>query len=306
MVNFSSYFVSRFKAELKNDNWQFDCPFCGDTKQHMGAHIGKSVVNCFKCSYSNSIINFIMEIEGKNIGEIWQMIKTMPQLTDYSYRKRSFRSKLSNAKVNHYKLLPLRQNRRSYTENMAFNYLKKRGIGKDEMELWKFGTSTSEKYFGRIIIPFIEDDRIIYFVARSFMNRNPKYLNPGKDEMNIGKSELLYNYELACRFDTLNIVEGVFDVYGAGKNSVAIMGKVLSDMQLLKILAGKFKKVNVMLDAGEPERKAAQELAARLAELIPTQITSLFEGDPNSTSISNSYVNDYSLKNHLKERMKRK
>ena len=308
MIDISSWLVTKFKAELINDNWQFNCPFCNDSKNHMGYHVEKSVVNCFKCSYSNSIINFMMEIEDKTVGEVWQIIKTMPRIDRYQqtrYKPSILKDDLTASKHLLYKPITKSNLNGSYTVKIALRYLKKRNIHINDVERWGLGLSDNPMYQDRIIIPFIEDGKLIYFQARTIKHNNKmKYLFPPNNTFSVGKSDLLYNIGMASRFDEVNIVEGVFDVYGAGKNSVAILGKKMSNTQIAKLLYTGFKRVKIIFDSGDIEYKAAIELAGQLNELIPTKIVRLRKGDPSSNKgISNSTTKNYSFKEHLRMKM---
>ena len=48
-------------------------------------------------------------------------------------------------------------------DRLAMAYLKKRGISKDEIELYGIGycTNTNNRYYGRIILPIVENEEIV-------------------------------------------------------------------------------------------------------------------------------------------------
>jgi len=62
----------------------------------------------------------------------------------------------------------------------ARNYLRKRGVRKQDIVWWKMGYCCSGDYEGRIIIPsFDEDGDLNYFISRSYDKAfYPKYKNP--------------------------------------------------------------------------------------------------------------------------------
>ena len=66
-IDVSGYLIERFGAEYKNDNWQFDCPFCNDDKQKFGVSLKKGVVHCFKCDYTKKLIPFVADYESLSI-----------------------------------------------------------------------------------------------------------------------------------------------------------------------------------------------------------------------------------------------
>jgi|TARA_A100001515_G_scaffold123058_3_gene106750 DNA primase len=106
----------------------------------------------------------------------------------------------------------------------AIEYLKSRGLSKEDILKWKIGYCTGGKYGGRIIIPsFNWDGSANYFIARSFVNNNRRYLNPpvGRD---IVFNELYVDWD-----EDVVLVEGVFDAITVGSNAIPILGSTLRE-----------------------------------------------------------------------------
>ena len=62
---------------------------------------------------------------------------------------------------------------------ILLNYLKSRGITKQDIVRWKIGYCSSGKYEGRIIFPSFDlDGKLNYFVGRSYIGDWKRYLNP--------------------------------------------------------------------------------------------------------------------------------
>ena len=106
----------------------------------------------------------------------------------------------------------------------AFRYLSSRGIGRREILKWKIGYCKEGRYGGRIIIPSIDTDGDCnYFIARSYVGHQRRYLNPPTDR------DIVFN-ELNIDWDEpIILVEGVFDAIIAGPNSVPILGSTLRE-----------------------------------------------------------------------------
>jgi DNA primase len=106
----------------------------------------------------------------------------------------------------------------------AIEYLKSRGLSREDILKWKIGYCTGGKYGGRIIIPsFNWDGSANYFIARSFVNHGRRYLNPpvGRD---IVFNELYVDWD-----EDVVLVEGVFDAMTVGLNAIPILGSTLRE-----------------------------------------------------------------------------
>ena len=77
---------------------------------------------------------------------------------------------------------------------------------RSDIQLWKIGYCPKGKYGGRIIIPsFNNNGRINYFISRSYVGHQRKYLNPSASK------DFIFN-ELFIDWDEpVVLVEGVFD-----------------------------------------------------------------------------------------------
>jgi DNA primase len=111
----------------------------------------------------------------------------------------------------------------------ARNYLKKRGISKQDIIWWKMGYCSKGEYEGRIIIPsFDEEGDLSYFVSRSYDKAfYPKYKNPPASK-NIIFNDLFVDWS-----SDIILVEGIFDAIIAGRNAVPVLGSTLNQSSLL-------------------------------------------------------------------------
>lgn len=134
---------------------------------------------------------------------------------------------------------------------------------------------------GRIVIP-IQDrqGRVVAYAGRSIDNTEPKYKLPA----GFHKSVELFNVWRAVNpmLETLVIVEGFFDcmkVHQAGHSSViALMGWSLSEHQEKVLLDIPFRRIVLMLDGDEAGKRAADEIALRLARRVFVRIASVPDG----------------------------
>ena len=171
----------------------------------------------------------------------------------------------------------------------AMRYLTvKRGFTDEQIEQYGLRYSDSGDYSGRIIIPFYENEELVYFQARGFtIATSNKILNPPLGAFSGGKSDYLFNFDQAKLHRTVIINEGWASSITAGYNAVAINGNKASDVQLTK-LTNTWDSYIVMLDNGvEVESfKLAKELLYRKSNarlkliLLPNKGTDPNDCDP--------------------------
>ena len=133
---------------------------------------------------------------------------------------------------------------------------------------------------GRIVIP-IENEagELVAYAGRSIDGSEPKYKLPA----GFKKSQVLYNLARALEDDSAGavvLVEGFFDcikVVQAEHVCVALMGCSLSEEQET-LLVREFRQVVVMLDGDEAGRKAAGEIAGRLAHKVWVRVVGVPDG----------------------------
>lgn len=301
-IDISGYLVKRFGADYRNENWRFDCPICGADRERFSVSVKKGIVHCWKCEYKNGILGFVSEVEGVNLaGAVRIISKYRPVPTEKRPEVLLGRRQVKT-KINGYRPLNtvLQQ---TIQGKMAYAYLRSRGLTKRDIQHYRLGLSSDPEYSGRIIHPFIESGETTYFVARSFAGSGPKYKNPSTEDWGIGKSELLYNADALSRNSSITIVEGVYDVYGVGRNAVALLGKVASTYQISRILMSGVQEVVIMLDSDAKDE--AMELAGTFGELIDTKIVLLEKGDPadNKVSPSGKVEVKYSLRELLRSKI---
>ena len=286
-IDISGYLVARFRADYRNNNWRFDCPFCGADKQRFSVSIFKGITHCWKCDYTKSIIQFVQDVEDIGLAEAFQTIKRYYSVK--YVKKKVIREKPTAAQLTQrfksYKFIS-ELKKPSYSQMLAIKYLNRRGLNERSIKLYNLGFL--EEYPGYIISPFIESGLVVYFVARKFTGYGTRYNNPKLEDWGIGKSELLYNNDSAVEYSSegINIVEGVYDVYATGRNSVGLLGKSISSIQLSKVIMMNPTSIKVMLDSDAKDNAFA--LADRLAPLFPTKVVLYKKGDPSSNQAAHS------------------
>jgi|TARA_B100000282_G_scaffold111317_1_gene78872 DNA primase len=209
-----------------SNEFLFQCPFCGHHKKKMSVNFA---INAFKC--------WVCDTRGKNIYRLVRKFGTYQQKQkwleldgrlDLSEFDKMF-MEMNDEEVKQVVELPqgftsLCNKRLPKSSKRPLSYLNSRGITKKDILMWKMGYCTEGRYSGRIIVPsFNNDGNCNYFIARSFVGHNRKYLNPPISK-NIVFNELYVDWD-----EPVILVEGLFDALVAGQNAIPILGSTLRE-----------------------------------------------------------------------------
>lgn len=129
-------------------------------------------------------------------------------------------------------------------------WLYKAGMSNDDIEALRFYYC---ERLDRVVMPLYDGDRVLYWQARGFDKRLPKYINPMVD-----RSRLLFK---AGTGPVLVLTEDILSAYKVGRVTAAwaLMGTSISDA-LLSMIAAQNKPIRIMLDpdaGGETGRRKA-------------------------------------------------
>lgn len=243
------------KINHTKQQYGFNCPECSnekgvqnDGKYNLEVNLKQLVFKCWACSDINN-----------THGSLKKLIRergTKFQLKQYLSLVDEDDEQNNNDDNQHYKgpiYLPRElilfkdgnKNDLSYKESI--NYLALRGLNDEIIEKYNMGYCSEGRYENRIIIPsYDENNKLNYFVARSFTGQKIKYLNPNIEKMNLIINEHNINWN-----NSLFICEGMFDMIGLYPltNIIPLIGKVMSDhlyYTLIKKLNGGY--IFIVLD----------------------------------------------------------
>jgi hypothetical protein len=157
----------------------------------------------------------------------------------------------------------LSKHHRRYLKNRNFDpdYIveKYKITGTGPMEEWK-----GKNYQLRIIIPIIENGKIISFQGRDITNKQELRYKGCPIELSVKNyKHTLYNLD-NCPGTSIRLVEGITDVWRMGDGYAATFGTSISDYQLATL--SRYKNIVFLFDpeteAQEKARKGAEKLAA--------------------------------------------
>jgi DNA primase len=237
----------------KGEEFLYHCPYCNHHKKKMSINFSKNMAKCWICDTRHKNIYRIVRKFG-NYQQRQKYLELQGRL-DLNEFEDLFKE-LNNEEEKQQIDLPeefisLCNKDLPMDTTDAFRYLSSRGIGRREILKWKIGYCKEGRYAGRIIIPsFDVDGDCNYFIARSFVGHQRRYLNPPADR-DIVFNELNIDWD-----DPVVLVEGVFDAIAAGENAIPILGSTLRERsRLFQAIAIHDTPVYMALDY-DAEKKA--------------------------------------------------
>ena len=272
----------------KGDELRGRCPIHkGEGQNTFHVSLAKNAFQCFSCQARGNVLDFVAAMEQCSVRDAglkfqeWFGIEK-PESAQPTAKKPVEDKPAEAARVGESALVNKPLSFQLKGIDPAHPYLAERGISKETAETFGVGFFSGKgSMSGRIVIP-IHNDRgeLVAYAGRSIDGSEPRYKLPA----GFHKSAELYNLhrvlEQSSAQGPVVVVEGFFDcmkVSVAGFPCVALMGSSLSDVQEA-LVAAKFERVIVMLDADEPGQQAAAECLTRLSRLMWVRAALLPEG----------------------------
>ena len=228
-----------------NKEFLFTCPYCEHRKKKFSINLEKGYYKCWVCDTRGKNLYRVIRRFGTNHDKS-QWLELTSEV-DYNKLEDLFAEKIEEKQI-----LPMPEGFVSLANRdvpptgfAARNYLKKRGISKQDIIWWKMGYCSRGEYEGRIVIPsFDEDGELNYFVSRAYDKAfYPKYKNPPASK------NIIFNDLFVDWTSDIILVEGVFDAIVAGRNSVPLLGSTLNkNSALLHKIVKKDAGVYIALD----------------------------------------------------------
>ena len=228
-----------------SDEIIMSCPRCPEGKSpKLYINIELSLFNCFRCGYKGKLRALY------KYPHIISKLEEQLSLSEYAKLK-AFKP----LDVKHVDVLEdLNPVRELFFEDPQYDYLLSRGWTEDLINIYRPLVSDNPKFKDRVILPVIENEKIIYYTARSITDKTSrKYMNPD----HISRKNIIFrslvSENVLYPTDAV-VVEGYFDGYKI-PNAVALLGKTLSsdnETNLLEHLSSR-SNIYVCLDFGAEE-----------------------------------------------------
>lgn len=152
----------------------------------------------------------------------------------------------------------------------AFRFLNKRGITVDDIIKYNIGFCKEGPYAGRVIIPSYDANGMLnYFVARAYKDSDRKYKNPPVASKEIIGLELYINWNAP-----IILCEGMFDAITIKRNCIPLLGKVLHNKLMEKIVKSNVDRIYIALDndAKKDALKHAEKLMSYGKEVYMVEL----------------------------------
>jgi len=220
------------------------CPMCNADKKY-GVHLEDNKTHCFKCEYIDRPIEVVLKLENfSTFNEAWAYIKAF-EGADYLETPVQYLPEKNAILPEGFSLINLGD---GLYGRYARRYMKSRGFDILELALRGIGYCRRGRHKGRIIIPYYESGKLIYYNSRLFIASGKKFDNPTIEELGVGKTMVLYNVDALSIYEDIFLVESATDSLTLGEDCIAAGGKVLSTYQITKILKSPIHSITIILD----------------------------------------------------------
>lgn len=264
------------------------CKVCNDHNKkgpRAGFHFdGPSVgYNCFNCGHTAAYDPSTRKPPSKEMVEVLNAFN----IPETEWKKAGFDALIKNYQtvIRRYLLpqeppeislplyfYPLTDDKEDDWCQYSIEYLTNRKINWQEYPFYcvkKMDHPDNKRWYGRLIIPFFKDGRLIFYQGRDLTDLHKrKYLS-----LNSPRDNILYGYEYIDMptSDPLFVVEGWFDAYSI--NGVATLGNRLTQQQISWLNRSNRPKVII------PDRYGDGHLLAKQAIDLGWSISTLDRND---------------------------
>ena len=242
LVNLIDSLLGKGKP-TSGDNYSYHCPFCNHYKPKLEINLkeneeGLHHWHCWVCNKKGKkLISLFKAIQAPDhkIDELRTFVKI-------SYHEsKGAKVETLNLPKEFISLFPADKN--NVYVRQALRYLKGRKVTELDIKRYNIGYCESGPYRNMIIIPsYDEFGNLNYFIGRNFGPAEIKYKNP-KVSKNIIALENTINWE-----SPLVICEGMFDAIAIKRNAIPLLGKIIPEKLMKKIVSSSVKQIFVALD----------------------------------------------------------
>ena len=238
----------------------FLCPYCDHHKRKFSVNVEKNVYKCWVCDTRGLDLYQVIRKHGShNNIQKWRMLTNKVEINAFEDIFREPEEE-KEEKIPLPKEFVSLANDVPITARNALNYLRKRGVTKEDMVRWKIGYCPEGEYANRIIIPsFGMTGYANFFIARSYSGDWMRYKNPNVNR-NIIFNELYVDWSR-----DIILVEGAFDAIRSHciGTPIPLLGSTLRvESKLFQNLVNRGASVYLALD--EDASKKASGIAQNL------------------------------------------
>jgi DNA primase len=253
-------------------NYAFKCPFCAHHKNKLEVSLRTTAKkeNFWHC--------WVCDTKGKSIRTLFKQAKATPDrfqdlnlLIQPSNIKDIVSTEALALPAEYIALNNIYLDKVAQIEaKHALKFLTKRNVTKDDIVKYNIGFCKEGLYGGRIIIPSYDANGILnYFVARAYKESDRKYKNPPVASKEVIGLELYINWDAP-----IILCEGMFDAITIKRNVIPLLGKVLHNKLMEKLVKSSVDRIYIALDndAKKDALKHAEKLMSYGKEVYMVEL----------------------------------
>jgi len=243
------------------------CPFCTeenespDTRFRLGVNIQTGQMNCFNCHKRSRDAKYTFQ-------ELDRVLET-GQL-ELAQKAKKPRVVEPVRLPEDFEILRKASDNNDYWGNVAYRFVRKRGVTDSQIKTHKIGYSVSGFYKYRIVIPVFYRGKLRGIVGRDFTGKaDPKYKNSVGDRylFNVPKEKSEGTVLVEGIFDALAVERGCGDL---GLDAQGVLGHTLTDIQLRQLRG--YKRVVIWPDPDAVGVKGALKMVKQVQEEVTENV----------------------------------
>jgi hypothetical protein len=278
LISLLSQILGDYK-QFGNGEHYFQCPFCHNHKKKFAINTVKTVFHCWHCgAKGRSLITLFkrLDVSPSQLKELRALLPD-EQIRNYVEEETTTDLHLPPG----YKPLWVSSKNIHYLN--ALKYLKNRGIAGYDIIRYQMGYAMDGPYANRIIVPSYDaNNKLNYFIARSFYDSGIKYKNPP-----VSKNVVMFENQINWKMP-LVLCEGVFDAIAIRRNAIPILGKFVPKKLLKTMIKHQVKDVYVALD--EDALTEAREIENSLSNYgMNVKLVNLDKKDPSELGFKDTW-----------------
>lgn len=223
-------------VKINGNEVKLNSIFCEDTKNHLWVNPEKGVYHCWKTDKAGTIIQLVSIVDNCSFKEAYEKLGLN---NNFGIRQLEEKLKIFDKRPNitslplpKFTFLIANLSSNNHYRIKAENYLNNR-----QMPIGNLMICIGGKYKNRIIIPYFgKNNELIYWNSRDITNKaSLRYKGPGKEEVGIGKEDVLWFNSWPKEGSKVYLTEGEFDAMSlnlTGFYGAACGGKSLGNKQL--------------------------------------------------------------------------
>jgi DNA primase len=253
-------------------NYAFKCPFCTHHKNKMEISLRttekkENFWHCWVCgAKGKTLLSLFKKIKAPSTKIAELNILVVPNKKDKTTESGALELPKEFISLS----TPTSDKIAQIEAKHALKFLSKRGITNEDIMKYSIGFCKEGPYAERVIIPSYSDlGQLNYFIARAYKDSDRKYKNPPIASKEVIGLELYINWDAP-----IILCEGMFDAITIKRNVIPLLGKVLHNKLMEKLVKSSVDRIYIALDndAKKDALKHAEKLMSYGKEVYMVEL----------------------------------